>query len=477
MVSLRYATPALLLLLSGCVLGPDHVPPEMSLPGKFSEGGKKSNGDVATTAWWTAYNDRKLDSLVQTGLAQNLTVQQAIERINSASANVTIAGAGALPALDVGASHTVSGQTGELRTQLDTRNTSAGQLSLSWLLDLFGLYKRSKESALASLDSAYAGADIAKLSYIQDIISTYIDLRFYQQRLALSKANLKSRQETYDLTKFQLDAGAASRLDVVQAEGLVQSTLAEIPGLETNIRVSAHHIATLVGQPAGSMVDELLRGSGQPTFRGGINSGIPADLIRNRPDIRQAERNLAAATAQIGVAEAQLYPSISLSGSISPSYINQRGLHGGLSAWSFGPTLNLPILDGGRLRANVDVSKSDAAASYLAWKQTVLTAIEQVENALSAVRRDAQTVDALRAQVRTTQETLELSTASYKDGASSLLDVLDAQRQVSLAQASLAAAVQQMAKDYAALNIAAGGGFAPGGKTTGPGPVKVTKGS
>jgi multidrug efflux system outer membrane protein len=285
---------------------------------------------------------------------------------------------------------------------------------------------------------------------------------------------LKSRQETYELTKFQLEAGAASRLDVVQAEGLVQSTLAEIPGLETNIRISAHHIATLLGLPASALVDELLKGSGQPVFRGGITSGIPADLIRNRPDIRVAERDLAAATANIGVAQAQLYPSISLSGSISPSYINQRGIHGGLTPWSFGPTLNLPIFDGGRLRANVKSAQSDAATAYLNWKSTVLTAVEQVENALSAVRRDAQTVAALQAQVKTTQETLELSTASYKDGASSLLDVLDAQRQVSLAQASLAASVQQMAKDYVSLNIAVGGGFAPGGKTTAPAAKVVT---
>ncbi|MGO6665928.1 efflux transporter outer membrane subunit, partial [Rhizobium ruizarguesonis] len=366
------------------------------------------------------------------------------------------------------------GQKGELRTQLDTRNTSAGDVQLSWLLDLFGLYKRNTESALASLDSAYASADVARLTLIQDLVSSYIDVRFFQQRLALSKANLKSRQETYELTKFQLEAGAASRLDVVQAEGLVQSTLAEIPGLETNIRISAHHIATLLGLPASALVDELLKGSGQPVFRGGITSGIPADLIRNRPDIRVAERDLAAATANIGVAQAQLYPSISLSGSISPSYINQRGIHGGLTPWSFGPTLNLPIFDGGRLRANVKSAQSDAATAYLNWKSTVLTAVEQVENALSAVRRDAQTVAALQAQVKTTQETLELSTASYKDGASSLLDVLDAQRQVSLAQASLAASVQQMAKDYVSLNIAVGGGFAPGGKTTAPAAKVVT---
>ncbi len=440
----------------------------MPLPAKFGEGGTKSVGDVATAAWWTAFSDPKLNGYVQAGLDQNLTVQQAIERINSASANVIAAGAGGLPNLNVGASHTISGQKGELRNQFDTRNTSAGDVQLSWLLDLFGLYKRSTESALASLDSAYASADVAKLTLVQDLVSSYIDVRFFQQRLALSKANLKSRQETYELTKFQLEAGAASRLDVVQAEGLVQSTLAEIPGLETNIRISAHHIATLLGLPASALVDELLKGRGQPVFRGGINSGIPADLIRNRPDIRVAERDLAAATANIGVAQAQLYPSISLSGSISPSYINQRGVHGGLTGWSFGPTLNLPIFDGGTLRANVKTAQSNAANAYLNWKSTVLTAVEQVENALSAVRRDAQTVAALQAQVKTTQETLELSTASYKDGASSLLDVLDAQRQVSLAQASLAASVQQMAKDYVSLNIAVGGGFAPGGKTTAP---------
>ncbi|NEI52867.1 efflux transporter outer membrane subunit [Rhizobium leguminosarum] len=472
MLLLRCAAAALLLVLTGCVLGPEHVAPEMSLPGEFDESGSKRNGDVGTAAWWAAYKDGKLDSLIKMGFDQNLTVQQAVERINSASAGVTTAGAGALPTLDVGASHTVSGEMGKARQQVLTKNLSRSQLSLSWLLDLFGIYKRSKEGAIASLDSAYAGADVAKLAYIQEIVSSYIDLRYYQQRLALSKANLKSRQETYVLTKFQLEAGAASRLDVVQAEGLVQSTRAEIPGFETKIRVSAHHIATLIGQPAGILVDDLLRGSGQPTFWGGISPGIPADLIRNRPDIRQSERNLAAATAQIGVAQAQLYPSITLSGSISPSFTNERGLHGGLSAWSFGPSLSLPILDGGRLLADIKVAKSEAAVSYLTWKQSVLTAIEQVENALSAVRRDARTVVALRALVRTTQETLELSTASYKDGASSLLDVLDAQREVSLAQASLAVAVQEMAKDYAALNVTTGGGFAYVDKASNAAPLK-----
>lgn len=466
MASFRFASPALLLLLAGCVSGPDHVPPEMPLPAKFKEGGTKSDGDVAMATWWTAYRDTRLNGLVGQGLNENLSIQQSLERINAAASNVTVAGAGSLPSLVVGADHTVSGSMGERRTDIGATNTTSGTASVSWLLDLFGQYRRSKESAQASLDAAYSTADVAKLTYIQDLVNSYIDLRYYQERIALSRANLKSRQETYELTKFQLDAGAASRLDVVQAEGLVQSTQAEIPGLETNARVSAHHIATLLGKPAGSMVDELLRGSTQPIFRGGIKAGVPADLIRNRPDIRVAERNLATATADIGVAISQLYPTITLSGSISPSYVRPVGANGGLTTWSFGPTLTLPIFDGGRLRANVDIAKSTAKTQYLAWKQTVLEAVEEVENALSAVRRDAQTVESLRAQVKTTQETLDLSTASYKDGASSLLDVLDAQRQVSLAQASLAAAVQQMAKDYVSLNIAIGGGYTPDGKPT-----------
>jgi multidrug efflux system outer membrane protein len=439
----------------------------MPLPAKFSEGGLKSDSEVAAMTWWTAYRDTHLNTLVTEGLDENLSVQQALERINAAASNVTVAGAGGLPSLVVGASQTTSGTLGSLSPSGAAINTAENTNSVSWLLDLFGQYRRSKESAQASLDSAYANADVAKLALLQDLVNSYVDLRYFQARVSLSKSNLKSRQETYELTKFQLEAGAASRLDVVQAEGLVQSTQAEIPNLETNVRVSAHHIATLLGMPAGSMLGELLKGAPQPIFRGGIVSGVPADLIRNRPDIRAAERDLAADTANIGIAISQLYPTITLSGSISPSYVRTSGASSGsLTTWSFGPTLTLPIFDGGRLRANVDIAKSDAKTQYLNWKQTVLTAVEEVENALSAVRRDAETVAALRAQVKTAQETLELSTASYKDGASSLLDVLDAQRSVSLDQASLAAAIQQMAKDYVSLNVAIGGGYNPGGKPT-----------
>lgn len=471
MKSTRVAAPLVLLLLSGCTLGPDHAPPQISLPAKFAEGSASSNEDVATKAWWVAFSDSRLNGYVEQGLSQNLDVLQALERINQAQANVIEAGAGGLPSLDLGSQVERSG-TKDIGGPLSPTSTApqtaaSGSISASWFLDIFGLYRRNKEAALATLDASYASIDVARLTLLSQVVAAYIDVRYYQERIAITRQNLESRRETLNLTKLQLEAGAASRLDVVQAEGLVNSTLSELPGLETQFRLASHRIATLLGLPASSLVPELQRGARQPVARFTPKSGVPADLIRNRPDIRGAERQLAAAVARIGVAEAQLYPAITLGGSISPSYthLSNRGENGVLS-WSFGPSLSLPIFDGGALKANVKSAESAAREAYLDWKQVVLGAVEEVENALAAVARDGRTVSALRATVKSYEEALQLATASYRDGASSLLDVLDAQRQVSAAQANLAAAIQQMAQDYVSLNVAIGGGYAVGSATT-----------
>jgi len=476
MVSIRAAAPLVMLLLSGCVVGPDHTAPEITLPSKFAEGSVKSNGDISTDQWWTAFNDSRLNSYVKQGLDQNLDILQAMERINQAEADVISAGAGGLPSLALGSGVTRSG-TRVMSGSGGTipRTTASAGLEGSWLLDFFGLYSRSKQAALAQLDAADAAVDTARLSLLSQVAAAYIDVRYYQESIALARSNLKSRNETLDLTKLQLDAGAASRLDVVQSESQVNLTLATIPALETQYRQAAHRVATLLGMPASSLLGELQKGARQPVARFNAKAGVPADLIRNRPDIRAAERQLAAAVANIGVAEAQLYPSISLGGSITPSYTR---LNGGpeskLLSWSFGPTLNLPIFDGGQLRANLSARESLAREAYLAWKKTVLTAVEEVENALAAVTRDSRTVSANRATVASSQEALTLATASYRDGASSLLDVLDAQRNVSDAQSNLANAIRVMAQDYVSLSVAMGGGYAYGKAPAGPkGPTVI----
>lgn len=465
MLSLRNTIPLAMLLLTGCVVGPDHSAPVAQLPEKFSEGSQVSNGNIASAAWWTAFNDNRLNSYVSTGLAQNLDILQALERIAQADASVTSETAGSLPSLGLEASHTVRGAVDDV----SITNLSSGSTAASWLLDLFGQYRRTKEAALANLDRAYATADVQRLTTASAIAAAYVDVRYYQARLAIARQNLSSRRETLDLTKLQLDAGAASRLDVVKSEGLVNNTLAEMPALETQFRRAAHRLATLIGQPADTLVKELQKGAPQPVARSIPRSGVPADLIRNRPDIRAAERALAAAVAKVGVAESALYPSITLSGSITPSYTNlNNGTSSSLTSWGFGPSLKLPIFDGGRIKANISSAEAQAREAYLAWKSTVLKAIEEVQNGIVAINRDKRTEDARRKALASAREALNLATSSYKDGASSLLDVLDAQREVSSAQAAVAAAVQQTAQDYIALSTALGGGYATGVKPVAP---------
>ena len=218
-------------------------------------------------------------------------------------------------------------------------------------------------------------------------------------------------------------------------------------------------------QPAllrGVAFGPRLVGGGGERLEAGVVAAVKVGIGQRRlmPGDRCPQPTL------VGVAEAQLYPAITLGGSITPSYTRGGGTESGVLSWSFGPGLTLPIFDGGALRANVSSAESTAREAYLSWKQEVLDAVEEVENALAAVARDGRTVSALRATVSSYQEALQLATASYRDGASSLLDVLDAQREVSTAQANLAAAVQQMAQDYVSLNVAIGGGYAVGSATT-----------
>ncbi|WP_319518857.1 efflux transporter outer membrane subunit [uncultured Martelella sp.] len=454
--------PLLLLLLAGCAVGPDYVAPETALPDKFSEGSSQSVGDVTEVAWWKSFNDPLLNSYVDAGMAQNLSVLQALEAIVQAEANVVTSTAGGYPQVNLQGYDTGAGAGGDGASPQarKTSNTFGGSVPISWVLDLFGLYQRSGEAAVAQLDAAYASADVAKLTLISSLIDAYINARLYQERLTIARSNLKSRRETFRLTQFQLDAGAASRLDVVQSEGLVNAQLSSIPQLEASYRQQVYALSTLMGLPAATLIDQMNKVKPIPVTHARLSSGVPADLIRNRPDIREAERNLAAATANIGVAEAQLYPTISLSGTLQASVTDSSLGNAGQTSWSFGPTLSLPIFDGGALRANLSSAESQARQAYLTWKQTVLNAVQEVESALAVVTRDGRTVSALRATVASYRDALELSTSSYRDGATSLLDVLDAQRAVSDAEASLADAIAQQAGDFVALNVAIGGGYA-----------------
>jgi multidrug efflux system outer membrane protein len=457
--------PMITLVLSGCVVGPKYVPPESALPTKYSEASKKAVANVTINPWWDAFHDKRLTALVGDGLKENLGVLVALERIVEAQANVVVAASGALPQVNKSATAAVAGQEGSKKARAPAATTLTTGLGASWLLDLFGQYKRATESANASLDAVYDDVNVAKLAYLADLTATYVDMRYSQEAIALTRKNLDSRRVTLKLINDIRTAGSATRLDVIQAEGLVNQTLAEIPSLETDYFQAANHIATLLAVPAATMTASFAHGSGQPVPRYSTKTGIPADLIRNRPDIRRAERLLAAATADIGVAEAQLYPSISLGGAINGANISTSKVSTNLLTWSFGPSVSLPIFNGGALKAGVDISKSVSAQQYIAWKQTVLNAVEEVENAQIALHRDYRTVAALKRLVESYELSLQLARESYKGSTATVLDVLDAERNVADGRLSLATAIRDLAKDYIALNVAIGGGSDLGPQT------------
>jgi multidrug efflux system outer membrane protein len=449
-----------IVALAGCSVGPKYDPPKISLGDKFNEGGLKARGDASLDRWWTAFGDSRLDQLVTQGAAQNLDTLQAIERINAARMNVVAAGAGGLPSLTLSGDSKITRLKSSQDFNSYHEHSSQASLDGSVPLDLFGRYTRARESAVASLDEAYAVADEAKLTLMAQVVSAYIDLRYYQRRLAISRDDLSSRREMLAMTKTLSDQGQGTKLDEAQAQGSVSSVASQVPGIEVAMRRSSHRIATLLGLPASELVADLEKPASQPTASRPSEAGIPADMIRNRPDIRAAERRLAASVADIGVAESQLYPSITLGGAIAPNY---TALAGGLDTrsltWSFGPALNLPILDGGRLKANVDIARSTAAEAYLAWKSTVLKAMEEVENALAAVNRDARTIASAKAAARSYREAVTMAVRRYGQGENSLFEVLDVQRSLSSAEADLADAVRTAALNYVELNRAIGSGY------------------
>lgn len=439
---------ALLLLTAACTaVGPDYRPPAMPLTAGYAEGGGTGPaGDVAQDRWWTDFGDARLDALVARGLAQNVDIQTAVERLNAADAQVRAAGGAALVSGTVSADYArARSQTGAIST--DGSGTAAAVL----VLDIFGGQRRALESARAGFDAAAFDIGTARLAFLSSLVGNYIDARYAQEGLAISRNLAASRQETLNLVTQQRELGTATELQVVQAQALLDQTRATIPALEKTFHTAVYAIATLLAQPAAPILAEMQRGGAQPRPRRGSDAGVPADLLRNRPDVRAAERAYAGAIADVGVAEADMLPAVTLSGTITAA---------SRDTWSFGPALSLPVLNQPVLRAGRDAAASRARQAELAWRGSVLSAVEDVQRAQSAYLRDRREVAALAATARSYARARDLSRETYEVGTTSFLDFLDAERSMGDAQRAVAVAVQTLANDWVALQIAAGRGWA-----------------
>lgn len=440
------------LLVAGCAVGTDYQRPEVAMETRFVGGNAEQIGAVATQQWWLNYKDLNLTSLVTRGLAQNLDVIAAGERIRQAQAELRTTGVNAAADGALTGSVTTSGGDGTSGTS----TVESGSLGASLVIDLFGGIRREREAAVASLTAARAEEETVRLAWLAELIAAYSDARYYQEAMALTRTAIATREETVSITRSQFNAGAATEYEVAEAQALLSTARADLPQFAALFDANVYAIATLLNEPAGPIKAQMQKGAPQLSSPGGARTGVPADLLRNRPDVRSAEADLAAAVANVGVAEAALYPALSLSGTV--------GRTDATDAWSFGPQLSLPVFNQGLLKASRDAQLSVARQAEIAWRASINEAVEDVQVAQSSLTRARQRAQLLRTAASDYGRALILAQENYRNGAITLLNLLETDRNTNAARISAASATNEAAQAWATLKIATGAGAAVTGQ-------------
>lgn len=425
------------LWLAGCASGPAYQPPEAKVDAAFVQ---PAVGGEPVAAFWKLFGDPALDALIEQAMAANGDVKVAQARLAEVRALAGEADANRRPSIGVGAS---AGRGNELGAPTD--NHVGVQATLNWELDFFGRLERARESALAQVQAGEAGVDVARRVVGAEVATQYATLRGLQQRLRVAQESLQVQRETLRIVEVRAELGRGTPLDVARARSLLDATEAAIPALTAQIERTVYRLATLTGQPpraaAGALAEPKPLPTIAPTDLAALPAGTPQTLLARRPDVRVAERQLAAATAGIGVVRADLYPRISLSGLLG--FTNNRVADLFESAGrstNLGAALAWTPLDFGRVRARIGASEARAQQALATWEQTVANAIEETESALSAYTRAVQQTAKLESAARHAEEAARLARVRYEAGAIDLLAVLDAERTVLSTRDALAQA-------------------------------------
>ncbi|MCB6180241.1 efflux transporter outer membrane subunit [Rhodobacter sp. Har01] len=438
-------------LVAGCAADPGYRAPAFPFLNGYSTVRSGAPVLMENVAWWRGFSDPGLDALVERALAGNLSLALARERVSQAEAQRdTLAGGGSASAEGRYGRRRAAGSLGAV----EGRNEAEVTLGLQWLFDPWGARARQAEAADARIDAADAEVDAARLLILYNLANAYVDLCYQRRVLQLLRQQQASRNQTLDLTRTLVEQDAATRLDLVRAEALVAETLARIPPVEAEIRALRNQIAVLTGAMPGAMADLAGGSAGQPVPKLAPDPGIPTDLLRNRPDIRIAERLYYAAVAETGAAEADLYPRLSLGGTISGAVIAGKG---GADSY-FGPSLVLPALPQGPRRAIVEVRRSQARQAHLSWQSTVLGAIAEVETALAQYAGSRAGVAAARRTVQLYREAAELTRDLVRREGATIGELIDAEESIADADLTLAENLRQLGRSYVALNVALGSG-------------------
>jgi NodT family efflux transporter outer membrane factor (OMF) lipoprotein len=466
------------LMLPGCwAVGPNFQKPVATVATEWIEqkDSRFRSGNADYGQWWTVFDDAVLNSLIEMAYRQNLSLQLAGIRILEARAQLGVAVGGLFPQ-----SQKITGAHTYNQTSQNAANTAGSAqliyqtynvgITAAWELDLWGKYRRGIESADAALIATVASYDDALVSLTGDVASTYILVRIYQERLQVARENVEIQKSSLQLTDARFRYGAVTELDVQQARTLLYSTESQIPTLEIGLRQAQNALSILLGVPPRDLQDLLGGTNPIPNVAAEVVIGIPAELLLRRPDVRYAELQAATQCAQIGVAKADLFPKISLSGSFgflsSDSTLTRTGKSSlaDLFSWkSFtmttGPTIEWPILNYGRITNNVRIQDARFQQDLVTYQKTVLTAAREAEDAMVAFLRAQDQVAALTQSVQAAKRAVDLSLIQYREGAVDFTRVLNAQQSLVQQQDLLVQSRGAIPTNLIALYKALGGGW------------------
>jgi NodT family efflux transporter outer membrane factor (OMF) lipoprotein len=472
-----------LLPLIGCTVGPNYKRPQVSVPQQWTVTPARgtSTNPPETDAWWFSFQDPELDSLIARAVDRNLDLKLALERMQEARAARGIARSGYFPTIeaDVSAVRLRGGfNQGVIRVVPSSNNANGspslispfetnvfqGSLNLSWELDVFGGIRRAVEAATADVAAAEDNRRDVLVILLGDVGRAYAQLRGFQRQLEIANKNIETQQDTLELTATRAKAGLATELDVSRAAAQVESTRAVVPTLLSGIDVSIHRLSVLLGEEPGALGSELEKASPIPAVGPSVEVGLPSDLLERRPDIAGAEAQLAAATARIGVAKADLFPRFFLTGTAGRQATQLHDLTLGLgNFYSIGPAMSLPLFTGGRIRSNIALETSRQRQALISYEAVILTALEEVENALVDYSQEQERRDRLNQAVEQSQLAVDLAAEQYRAGLVDFLSVLEAQGELYSNEAQLVQSQTSVTTDVIALYRALGGGWSVGG--------------
>jgi NodT family efflux transporter outer membrane factor (OMF) lipoprotein len=461
------------LFLASCTVGPDYKAPEQKVSSDWTkttaaldapERSRLTTAPADVARWWSSFHDTELDALIGRALGGNLDLEIAAARVRQARADRAVAAGGQYPTLDVSASYTHQRLSGEGPIPPFVKrefNFYQPGFDASWEADLFGGIRRKVEAADADLAASVESARDVQVTLVAEVARTYVELRGLQRRRAIARENLAAQRDVLALTKERFRTGFVTQLDVSRQSALVAASEADLPVLEADLAAARHALAVLVGEEPGALSKELEADGAIPPVPPEVPIGVPADLLRRRPDLRRAERELAAATARIGEATAELYPRLSITGNIGLQAASGGGLAHPAKTLvdSVGPTLSWPIFAGGSIQANVDARTQVQEQFLISYRRALLVALKEVQDAIVRYGSAQERRDSLARAVKDDRLSVELATDQYKQGLVDFVTVLDTQRELLSAQDALARSEQETSTTLVALYKALGGGW------------------